>query len=351
MRHYFVSRLLLVLFLSVLFITAEAQEKKYKVAAIGFYNIENLYDTIDDPNKNDEEFLPSGANLYTGAVYQDKLTKLSGVIAGLATDVTPDGVAILGLGEVENSAVIEDLVSQPLLAKRGYKVVHHNSPDVRGVDVALIYQPKYFKLLGSKPLYVELPVTDGDTSYTRDILWVWGMLDGELVNVFVNHWPSRRGGEAASAPRRDLAAGVCRKVIDSLLVADPSAKIVTMGDLNDDPTNNSVNNVLKAKGKIEKLQPGELYNPYYAFYKKGLGTLAWNDSWNLFDQVIISQAWLNKEQSGYSFMRNEVYNKPFLTQQDGNFKGYPHRTYVGGVYQGGYSDHFPVYIFVVKEVK
>jgi hypothetical protein len=124
-----------------------------------------------------------------------------------------------------------------------------------------------------------------------------------------------------------------------------------MGDFNDDPVNNSILNVTQAKGKLEKLKPGELYNPYYTLYKKGIGSLAWNDSWNLFDQIILSQAWLNKEAGGFYFLRPEVFNKPYLTQSSGNFKGYPHRSYVAGVYQYGYSDHFPVYIFVVKEVK
>lgn len=352
MMHFTATRLLLLAVLFVFSFTAQAQDKKYKVAAIGFYNLENLFDTINDPNINDEEFLPKGANNYTGAVYQDKLTKLSTVISGLATDVTPDGVAILGVAEVENSAVLEDLVKQPALSKRGYKVVHHDSPDRRGVDVGLLYNPKYFKLEGSKPIYVQMPLWEnGDPSYTRDILWVWGLLDGEPIHVFVNHWPSRRGGETASAPLRDNAAATCRKVIDSLLLADPNMKILTMGDLNDDPVNNSVLNVLRAKPKVEKLKEGDLYNPYYDFYKKGIGSLAWQDSWNLFDQIILSQGWLNKTNGSYYFLRNEVYNKSFLTQQEGQFKGYPHRAYVGGVYQGGYSDHFPVYIFVIKEVQ
>ncbi len=348
----FVLKMLLLATMVAIASSANAQEKQYKVAAIGFYNLENLFDTINDPNKNDEDFLPTGSYNYTPEVYQDKLTNLSGVIASLATELTPDGVAMLGVAEIENRSVLEDLVKQPSLAKRGYKIIHHDSPDRRGVDVGFIYQPKYFTVLGSKPLYVEMPLrSDGDTSYTRDILWVYGLFDGEPLHIFVNHWPSRRGGEAASSPLRELAATVSRTVIDSLLQADPNVKILTMGDFNDDPTNNSTFKVLQAKQKIEKLKPGELYNPYYDFYKKGIGTLAWSDSWNLFDQIILSQGWLNKEQSGFYFLRNEVFNRPYLTQQSGNFKGYPHRAYVGGVYQGGYSDHFPVYIFLIKEVK
>ncbi len=351
MMRFFRLQLMLVVFLAVA-ANGFAQEKQYKVAAMGFYNLENLFDTFDDTLKNDEDFLPEGAYHYTNEVYQDKLGKLSGVIASLATDMTPDGVAILGVAEVENRFVLEELVKTPALAKRGYKVVHHDSPDRRGVDVGLLYNPKYFTVLGSKPLYVQMPIgEDGDTSFTRDILWVWGLFDGEPLHVFVNHWPSRRGGEAESSPLRENAAAVCRKVVDSLLLADPNVKILAMGDLNDDPTNNSVNKVMQAKGKQDKLKDGEMYNPFYDFYKKGIGTLAWNDSWNLFDQILLTQGLLKQDNSGFRYLRNEVFNKPYLTQQTGHFKGYPHRTYVGGVYQGGYSDHFPVYIYLVKEVK
>ncbi len=352
MMRLFVLRFLLLVLFSAIAITGNAQEKKYKVAAIGFYNLENLFDTINDPDKNDEDFLPTGSYNYTPAVYQDKLTNLSGVIASLATELTPDGVAMLGVAEIENRSVLEDLVKQPSLEKRGYKIIHHDSPDARGIDVGFIYQPKYFTVLGSKPLFVQMPLNpDGSSYFTRDILYVWGLFDGEPLHIFVNHWPSRRGGEAASSPLRELAATVCRTVIDSLLQADPNVKILTMGDLNDDPTNNSTYKVMQGKPKPERLKEGELYNPFYDFYKKGIGTLAWNDSWNLFDQVILSQGWLKKDQPGFYFLRNEVFNKPYLTQQSGNFKGYPHRSYIGGVYQGGYSDHFPVFIYLVKEVK
>lgn len=352
MIRFSVLRVLVITCLTAIALEGFAQEKQYKVAAVGFYNVENLFDTINDPEKNDEDFLPTGSYHYTPEVYQEKLTHLSGVIADLATELTPDGVAMLGVAEIENRLVLEDLVKQPSLAKRGYKIIHHDSPDARGVDVGFIYQPKYFTVLGSKPLLVPMPQNpDGSSYFTRDILWVWGTFDGEPLHVFVNHWPSRRGGEVASSPLRELAATVCRGVIDSLLQVDPNVKIITMGDLNDDPTNNSTYKVLQAKPKPEKLKAGELFNPFYEFYKKGIGTLAWNDSWNLFDQIILSQGWLKKEQEGFYYLRTEVYNRPYLTQKSGNFKGYPHRTYVGGVYQGGYSDHFPVYIFLVKEVK
>ena len=328
-----------------------AQEKQYKIGAIGFYNLENLFDTINDPDKWDEQFLPDGDYHYTGEIYQEKLQHLSKVISELATEMSPDGVSILGVAEVENRYVLEDLVQQPALKDRSYEVVHHESPDRRGVDVGLLYNPKYFKVEGSKNLFVMLPLrSDGDTSFTRDILWVWGLYDGEPMHIFVNHWPSRRGGQAASNHLREKAASVAAGVIDSLMKADPNTKVILMGDLNDDPTNSSVSKVLDAQGNENKVKKGGLYNPYHSFYKKGIGTLAWNDAWNLFDQIIISQPFLNREQKGFFFLRNEVYNKPYMKQTSGAFKGYPYRTYVGGQYMGGYSDHFPVFIYLVKEV-
>lgn len=345
------KQLYLVTTLLLLVLASNAQEKQYKVGAIGFYNLENLFDTLDDPNKWDEQFLPDGEYHYTGEIYQEKLQHLSKVISELGTEMTPDGVSILGVAEIENRKVLEDLVIQPSLKSRGYEIMHHESPDRRGVDVGLIYNPKYFQVEGSKNLFVLLPLRDdGDTSFTRDILWVWGQYDGEPMHIFVNHWPSRRGGQAASNHLREKAASVAQQVIDSILKANPDTKVLLMGDLNDDPTNSSVNKVLGANGNLNKIKRGDLYNPYYSFYKKGIGTLAWNDAWNLFDQIIISSSFLEKDQKGFFFLRNEVYNKKYLTQSTGNWKGYPHRTYVGGQYQGGYSDHFPVFIYLVKEV-
>ena len=343
-------KLIYLIALSLTVQLAFAQEKQYKVASIGFYNLENLFDTIKDPVTWDAEFLPDGERKYNTAVYTEKLAHLSKVISELATGMTPDGVAILGVAEIENRSVLEDLIAQPALKDRDYQIVHHDSPDRRGVDVGLLYNPKYFEVINSTSLFVPLFADDGDTIFTRDILWVYGLFDGEPIHVFVNHWPSRRGGEVASSPRREKAASVCRAVVDSLMRENKNTKVFIMGDLNDDPVNNSVLRVLKARGKQEQIRPGDLYNPWYAFYKKGLGSLAWQDAWNLFDQIIISSEVLNKDQQGFFYMRNEVFNKPYLTNKTGQYKGYPYRTYVGGSYVGGYSDHFPVFIYLLKEV-
>jgi len=331
-----------------------AQQKNgtdYKVACVGFYNLENLFDTEDDSLINDSEFLPTGKKLYTQEVYKDKLKNLSDVISQLARDITPDGVAILGVAEIENKKVLEDLVVQQKLKDRKYQIVHYNSPDARGIDVALLYNPAYFKVIESASLNVPLKNPDGTPYATRDVLWVYGLFNGEPLHVFVNHWPSRRGGEEASAPNRALAAGVARAKIDSILKVQPDAKIMLMGDLNDDPLSPSVTKVLNASNDIPKLKKDQLYNPWTDFYKKGIGTLAYNDAWNLFDQIVISQPFLKKDQDGFFFQKAVIFNKPFLVQKSGRYKGYPFRTYDFDNYMNGYSDHFPVYVVLLKKIK
>ncbi len=340
--------LLLLLFTAPILI--HAQQKQYNIGAIGFYNLENLFDTIDSPDTRDSEFTPLGDNLYNTEVYLDKLNKLARVISELGTDRTPDGVAILGVAEVENRKVLEDLVVEPAIRARRYEIVHYDSPDQRGIDVGLLYQPKYYKVLNSRPIPVEIYDDKGERTYTRDILFVSGLFDGEPLHVLVNHWPSRRGGEAATQPLRNYAASLCKAVADSLIQADPNAKIIIMGDLNDDPSSPSVRQVLNAKQKKEQVKPGGMFNPMYDFYKKGIGTLAYQDAWSLFDQLILSYGLINPSAGGYQFYQANVHNKPYMTQQTGHFKGYPFRCYVGATYTGGYSDHFPVYLYLIREV-
>jgi len=338
---------------SVFFLTGPAifsQEKpSYKVACIGFYNLENLFDIEDDPLTNDAEYLPDGANKWDSTKYANKLLNMSTVISDIGTELTPDGLAVLGVCEIENRFVLEDLVAMPALKDRNYQIVHYNSPDRRGVDVGLIYQEKYFKVKNSASYRLVFP---NDTSYyTRDQLIVTGDMDGEDVSIIVGHWPSRRGGQAASEPNRIEAAKLGRKIIDSLLADNPSAKIILMGDLNDDPVNISITEYIKAKGKINKMNTGDMYNVMYDHFKSGNGTLAWNDAWNLFDQMIISESMISTDASSYVFHKSYVYNKEYIKQQDGNYAGYPKRTHAGGVYLNGYSDHFPVYMVLKKEVK
>ncbi|HMO60856.1 MAG TPA: endonuclease/exonuclease/phosphatase [Ferruginibacter sp.] len=346
MKQFFI--LFFVLFTAI---SATAQKASYKVSLIGFYNLENLYDTINDPNVNDEEFLPGSERNYHSGVYWDKIGRLADVLSQIGTDITPDGLAMVGVAEVENEAVLQDLVNHTLLKKRKWKVVHYNSPDLRGVDVGFLYNPKYFTVLESRPYFVQLPGGAKDSYLTRDVLYVKGVMDGDTVFVFVNHWPSRRGGEERSAPGRAAAASVVKARIDSVQAINPNYKIVVMGDLNDDPISPSVTKVLGAKGKKEDVKPTGLFNPFTEFYKKGIGTSPYNDAWGLFDQVIVSGNWLTKEQQGYHYAKAVIFNKEFMIQQTGRWKGYSKRTWDGITYNYGYSDHFPVYLVTLKKME
>lgn len=343
-----IHRILLIAF-GILGIQLMAQcqgDPKYRVACIGFYNVENLFDTIDQPEVNDVEFTPTGPNAWGNERYQEKLQNLSEVISKIGTDISPDGVAVLGLSEIENRSVIEDLISMPLLRSREYAIVHYDSPDRRGVDVGLIYQPKYFRVTNSRSYRL---VVEGEPNFlSRDQLLVSGYLDGEPLHIIVNHWPSRRGGEQSSRHLRNAAADLSRRIVDSLQQLDPQAKVMVMGDLNDDPVNMSVRHHLRAVGKTKNLDPSRMYNPMEDLFQKGIGSLAYRDSWNLFDQIIVTPPLAYREQKGWFLYGTRVFNKEFLKQKTGSFKGYPFRSFAGGSYLGGYSDHFPVYVILAK---
>jgi hypothetical protein len=189
---------------------------------------------------------------------------------------------------------------------------------------------------------------DDSIRYSRDILIAIGNLNGEKIAISVNHWPSRRGGEQTTAHLRNAAAAINRRVLDSLFIHAGITKGIVMGDLNDDPVNDSVRKFMRANRTAEKLDHNEMYNPFEDYYRKGLGTTAYRDAWSLFDQIILSADFVN-DTKGFHFYKAAVFNPPYLTQKSGNFKGYPFRTYANGVYAGGYSDHFPVYVLLVKE--
>ncbi|MCS6935824.1 MAG: endonuclease/exonuclease/phosphatase [Chitinophagales bacterium] len=325
--------------------------QKYQTAIVAFYNLENLFDTLDDPLKNDDDFTPKGMYNYNTYIYQDKLEKLSDVLSQIGSDINPDGFALAGLAEVENRKVLEDLTAQPKLKDRHLKIIHIDGPDERSVDCALLYNPKYFTVKHSKSLFVPLGTDHNKGHFTRDILWVTGILGGtDTLHVFVNHWPSRRGGEEASAPARAAAASVAKRVIDSLMQLDPYTKIVLMGDLNDDPTSPSVAKVLGATGKINEVGPGQLYNPWWSYFEQGIGTLAYNDSWNLFDQIIVSYGLMPKKSNGFFFQEARIFKRQFMLTTTGKFRGYPKRTFSGNNYLGGYSDHLPTYCILLREV-
>lgn len=330
--------------------TTYAQSDRYIPALIGFYNLENFYDTVNNPLVDDEEFLPNSDRHYNSHIFLDKVDRLTTVIAQLGADVNPDGLALLGVAEIENDTVLTALIKHKSLKNRNLKFVHYDSPDKRGIDVGLLYNPKYFTVISSAPLFVSLPSGSKEAFYTRDILYVKGLLDGDTIHVMVGHWPSRSGGEERSAPARAAAAGVAKAIVDSLMAINLNTKVVIMGDLNDDPVSASMTKVLQAQGSSKKLKDGGLYNPWFDFYKKGIGTIAYRDAWGLFDQVVLSKAWLDKDQGGYFFQKATIFNREFLVQQTGKFRGYPKRTWDGTTYNYGYSDHLPVFVTMLKKV-
>ena len=341
---------LVILFSAVLFSNStRAQDEKvaYQVTCVGFYNLENLFDYWDDPLIKDEEYMPDGQKAWDSTKYANKLANMSKVINEIGTKYTPDGAAVLGVCEIENKGVLEDLVAMPMIKDRNYQIVHFNSPDRRGVDVGFLYQEKYFKLKNACKYPVRFK--ESPDSRTRDQLVVTGDMDGEDVTVIVCHWPSRWGGSKASEPRRIAAAQVGRRIIDSLQTVNPGTKIILMGDLNDDPNDASVTDYIRAKGKKKKLKEGDMYNTMWNHFKSGNGTLAYRDAWNLFDQILVSQAFLSEDASHYVFHKAEVFKKDWMLQKEGNYAGYPLRTHAGGQYMNGYSDHFPSYIILKKQ--
>ena len=316
-----------------------------KTAIIGFYNVENLYDTKKDLIADDSEFLPDGANQWTPEKYQHKLKNLSFAISEMGKQ--QGGVVILGVSEVENEGVLNDLVEQALLKPLNYKVAHHDSPDYRGVDVAFIYQGDRFDFISLTPF--ELKIPDNPRFRTRDQLLMVGVLDQiDTLYLIVNHWPSKRGGEARSAPLRLAAAKLTRSIVDSLLAINPNSKILIMGDFNDSPTSKIFTAGLDAKGKTKDVAQHDIFNPMWQMFKDGIGSYAYRDAWELIDQIMVSYALLYPKPNSYKFTSAHVFRANFLLTKSGSFQGYPFRSYSGGNYQGGYSDHLPVYVILQK---
>ncbi len=330
---------------------AYSQDKNYKVNTVAFYNLENLFDYEDDPITFDDDRTPTGKDHWTQEIYEAKLKNMAQVISEIGADVTGTSPAVIGVCEIENRRVLEDLVNEPSLLNKDYGIIHFDSPDRRGIDVALLYQKKVFTPTHYSKHELKIYEDNEPTKriYTRDQLLVTGMLDGEKMHFIVNHWPSRSGGEARSRFKRIKAAKLNKHIIDSLLSDDPYAKIITMGDLNDDPTSPSLTEVLQPKAKREDVGLKQLYNPMEEMFKKGLGTLAWRDGWNLFDQMIVSEALAKKEFDTYRLYKAGIYNKGYLANPRGRYKGYPYRSYADGGFTGGFSDHFPVYLYLIKE--
>lgn len=342
----------------LLSVSSYAQKHRY---VVGFYNLENLFDVYDDPAKNDEEFLPEGANKWTQAKYEKKLSNMARVIAAMKEET---GVfhTILGVSEIENRLVLEDLVSQPAVAAANYQIVHYDGPDRRGVDVGLLYRPDQFTYLDSESIPfsfegTQVPITlskeEQDYFRTRDILMVHGQIEGEDIAVYVTHLPSRIGGKGGDL--RPLGAEIIYKHSLTLKQKYPDIKIVVMGDMNDNPTDESMTVWLHAKEKISDTQPSDFFSPFTKMLADGYGSLAYRGEWNIYDIILADYNLARAPKGGLKICKvhkkgyyGRVFHKPFMTQQSGQYKDTPFRTFSNGAFVGGYSDHYPTYIVIGK---
>ncbi len=327
-----------------------SEQKKFKFHTIAFYNLENLFDTINDTSKRDEASPIMEMKLNRSEVYNKKIKNLSKVISEIGFDESKALPTIVGLCEVENKKVIEDLIESDLLKKGNYGISHFNSPDERGIDVALIYKRDLFEVLHEKSVYLELKYESGKINYTRDQLVVEGILEDEKIYFIVNHWPSRSGGELISRPYRNKAAQLNIKIIDSIQSISENAKIITMGDFNDDPTNESIKKILASKDSKKNLKNYDLFNPWENMHKPGVGTLVYRDNWNLFDQIIMTGSLVNESEKRLRYYKSEVFSPKYLLNKSGRWKGYPFRSFWSGRFTDGYSDHLPVYMLLVREL-
>ncbi|MDE7125205.1 MAG: endonuclease/exonuclease/phosphatase family protein [Muribaculaceae bacterium] len=327
---------------------ANAQSKRQgMMMGIAFYNLENLFDTINNNGKYDLEFSPNGSRQWDGRKYWSKINKLADAISHFTTKNTPFGPAIIGISEIENESVVRDLVNAAPIKKWGLKYVHHDSPDRRGVDVGLLYNPKFFKV--ESVTNTTLAIPENPTFRTRDQMCVVGKLMGQPLAVIVNHYPSRLGGQEQSSYLREAAAALSKHIADSLWQINPDMGVVIMGDMNDDPYDKSMAKVLGAARDREGVEPHGFFNPFWSILDKGIGTLAYKGQWNLFDQIVISGNLANGPADKFHFLRALVHNFEFLRDKEGSRKGYPLRTFASGSWLDGYSDHFPTEILLVKE--
>ncbi|MCH5182282.1 MAG: endonuclease/exonuclease/phosphatase family protein [Prevotellaceae bacterium] len=364
--------LLVLLFCAAIGASAQAAGKRYAMYGVAFYNLENLFDTLHDAGKNDYQYLPEGSYKWNGHKYRSKLRNMSVVLSQLCTDRLKGGAAVVGVSEIENRGVLEDLLEQEALKERGWKIVHYDGPDRRGVECAFFYNPRLFQFEKSMlvPYYYKddkQPDVDlgfyvaengevtpyeglrGDTTHiTRGFLVMTGLLGGERVHFIVNHWPSR----GAASPARERAGYQVRRLKDALLSQDPESKIIIMGDMNDDPGDKSMTEALGCvHRKKDARTAADLYNPWHdTLYKGGQGTLLYNGKWNLFDQIVFSGSMLGDDRSTLKYYKHEIFLRDYLIQQDGADKGSPKRTHSRGVWLNGYSDHLPTQVFFVKEI-
>lgn len=330
--------------------TATHAQKPHKVV---FYNLENLFDTINDPEVLDDEFTPEGPKKWNSTKYQLKLSNIEKVLFDIAA-IDKNYPAVIGVCEIENRSVLQDLIETPKLAPANYRISHFDSPEARGVDVAFLYRPDIFKKEGERAVRTVIP--DLPDFKTRDILTLWGKIDNEPFFFMVAHWPSRLGGKEFSESKRIAVGRQMRCIADSVLKANPATKIVAMGDFNDDAIDKSITEGFGAKLKSDQLSKGDFYAPYAELLKDGYGTLAYNDAWNIFDNMIVSENLINADQNTLKLQKGKksnyyghIFKAHYMIQKEGAFKGYPLRTFVGNNFQGGFSDHFPVYIYIGKQ--
>lgn len=301
---------------------------------IAFYNLENLFDLQDDPYTLDDDFTPNSAKKWNRERYEKKLKKLGSVLANIGADNIGESPAIIGIAEVENKTVIRDLIQSKHLRELGYKYVHFDAPDERGIDTALLYRDIHFEVLECKAIAVLIHDSDGQRDYTRDILYVKGLLEGAPLHLMVNHWPSRRAGAEQTEYKRIKAAQTCLEIVDEVRASDPEADLIIMGDFNDNPDSTSIK---------KTLVPENFYNPMEKLHTPNRGSSKYRDHWYLFDQILISESLRRKGKFGMRFVSAEIYDPLYLREYSGRFKGNPFRTYVGNKHLGGFSDHFPVY--------
>ena len=344
--------------LVVVFQSAYSAQKKSYV--IGFYNLENLFDTYHDEGKNDYEYLPDGANQWTEAKYWKKQHNMARVIAAMAEE---NGTfhTILGVSEIENRHVLEDLVSQKEIAAANYQIVHYDGPDRRGVDVALLYRPENFSVIESRSIPftfsgsdIEFSLTpeEQDDFRTRDVLMVRGLLDGEMFAFFVAHLPSRTGGKGGDL--RSRGAEIIYNEAEKLMEEFPGIKIVVMGDMNDNPTDVSMVRYMRGKGTLNDVKEGDFFSPFHSMLRAGYGSLAYQGAWNIYDIILVNHA-LAQASQGLRITPivkkkyyGKVFKQPFMEQQEGQYKDQPKRTFSNGTFINGYSDHYPTFIVVSK---
>jgi len=312
--------------------------KHYK-HTVAFYNLENLFDLTDDKHTNDNNFLPFSKKKWTYKRYNNKLRKLGFAISNIGLNETDKHPALIGLAEIENDTVIKDLIDSKHLKDCNYKFVHYDSPDERGIDVALLYDDNCFKVTHSETFSVYLTTVEGLPDYTRDILLVSGMLEEEVIHVIVNHWSSRREGENETEYKRLAASHKVEDILDQIKSKNDNPKIIIMGDFNDDPSNRSIKQLVERQG---------LFNPMQSLLSYSRGSTSHNFKWNLFDQIMFSKNFFETNSNTFSYDMANIFDDDFLKLFNGKYKGKPYRTYIGKRYQGGYSDHFPVYATLQK---